>query len=416
MSDLRLNLVSPMPTTDHWRSAGFSRIVFWEPCVSPHKSAFISAVAERFGPDVTVYCVAHEGVPQARQALGWTDGCAVLHHTVVAPDDALIDALIDEGGQDCLHVFSGIRWFSTLTHALARVKRQRCRFALMLEPRDNAGWKGALRFIQSYLTEAWLRRRVQFVLAIGRHGSPWFRSVGYAADRMFPFAYFLPSPHAVLDDHNARADDAHTPDPDASDYGTGVVHTRGTRRKIEVAYVGRLIQLKGVHHLLRAIATVSPHARLTLIGDGERGDALVREAHELSIDAEFSGVLPIGEVQRRMREFDVLALPSLTKDGWGAVVSEALLAGTAVIASSCTGASILLDDARNGRIVAPGDSEAIAEAISDLERCGLLTPDARVRRMRWAAARLTAQAGASYFEQIVHHRLEGSSRPMEFYR
>ncbi len=57
-------------------STMYSRIVFWEPCVSPHKSAFINAVAERLGPAVQVSCVAHEGVPEARQALGWGDGAA----------------------------------------------------------------------------------------------------------------------------------------------------------------------------------------------------------------------------------------------------------------------------------------------------------------------------------------------------
>jgi len=401
MSDLRLNLVSPMPTTDHWRSAGFSRIVFWEPCVSPHKSAFISAVAERFGPDVTVYCVAHEGVPQARQALGWTDGCAVLHHTVVAPDDALIDALIDEGGQDCLHVFSGIRWFSTLTHALARVKRQRCRFALMSEPRDNAGWKGALRFIQSYLTEAWLRRRVQFVLAIGRHGSPWFRSVGYAAERVFPFAYFLP-PAAPMTGALPESAPGRT--------GDGIV---------QIAYVGRFTAAKGVRFVLPALANLTIPVRITLIGDGELRAQLEQQALDLQLDAVFTGPLPIGEVQRRMAGFDILVLPSISRDdGWGAVVSEALLAGVAAIASECAGASILLDqppEGGNGYVVPPADSAAIAAAITALRRDGWLAADARDARRQWAAERLTAQAGALYFENIVRHRIEGAARPKEFF-
>jgi glycosyltransferase involved in cell wall biosynthesis len=404
-----------------------SRIVFWEPCVSPHKSAFIEAVAEQFGASVEVICVAHEDVPQARQALGWTsgqpsgaghDGAAgaqqgqhlagnMRHRTIVAPPDALIERLVTEHGQDALHVFSGIRWFSTITRALAVVRRCSSPFAVMSEPRDNAGMKGAARFVQSWVTEGWLRRNAQFVLAIGRHGPDWFHSVGYRPHRVFPFAYFLP---AVQDVITVAAEEDDTRSAEAAPGTNG-------DEKIEVAYVGRLIEQKGVRYLLDAMATLSPRARLTLIGDGDLREALVSRATGLNLDVEFTGARPIDEVQRRMRAFDVLVLPSLTKDdGWGAVVTEALLAGTAAIASSCAGASILLDDPRNGCVVPPRDSGAIARAITDLEREGALSRDARAARMQWAVPRLTARAGASHFMQIVRHRWEGGPRPTEFYR
>lgn len=370
----------------------FNRIVFWEPCISPHKSAFISAVAQRLGPAVTVYCVGHEGVPEARQALGWTDTAEILHRTVVAPSNQEIDSLIAEGGATCLHVFSGIRWFATLTYALRQVKQQRLPFALMSEPRDNAGWKGGLRYLQSRLTEGWLTRRVQFVLAIGRHGPPWFRSVGYAADRVFPFAYFLPPPGAS----GLPAD------------------TRGG--VLNLAYVGRFTELKGVRFVLTALAQLAIPARITLIGDGELRRQLEQQAAALQLDAIFTGPLPINEVQQRMRDFDILILPSLSKDdGWGAVVSEALMAGVAVIASDCAGASILLDQPGNGCVVPPGDSAAIAAAIMSLQREEGLTAAAREARMQWAVQRLTAQAGAAHFEKIVRHRSEGATRPKEFF-
>jgi glycosyltransferase involved in cell wall biosynthesis len=372
-------------------STMYSQIIFWEPCVSPHKSAFINAVAQQLGAGVQVSCVAHEGVPEARQALGWGDGSTSLPPTVVAPNDEEIAAIVSRGGDTCLHVFSGIRWFRTLTTALNVVKRDRRPFAIMSEPRDNAGLAGAVRFVQSWATEAALRRQAQFVLAIGRHGPPWFRSVGYRRDRVFPFAYFLPPP-AELDAQ------------------------RTTAAQLRIAYVGRLIEKKGVQFLLPAVQALGRPARLTLIGAGDLRDTLVAQANENGVDTEFCGVLPIEQVQRRMLDFDVLVLPSISKDdGWGAVVSEALMAGAAVVASNCAGASILLDSPRNGRVVRPGDSLAITTAINDLERSGALTPRARKTRSKWAHERLTARAGASYFEQIVRHRMGAAQRPKEFY-
>lgn len=382
-------------TQADWAPPKLSRIVFWEPCVSPHKSAFISAVAQRFGPAVTVSCVAHEGVPETRQALGWTDTAEVLHRTVVAPSEAQIAALVAEGGDTCLHVFSGIRWFATLTHALALIKQQRRAFAIMSEPRDNAGWRGGLRFVQSCLTEGWFRRHVQFVLAIGRHGPPWFRSVGYAAERVFPFAYFLPPPAAPS-------------------IGGAVSDERDASLKL--AYVGRFTEKKGVRFVLPALAGLKLPARITLIGDGELREQLEQQAAALGLDAVFTGALPIAEVQRRMLDFDILVLPSISNDdGWGAVVSEALMAGAAVVASHCAGASILLDQPGNGRVVPPADSRAIGDAIVALHSAGWLAAPAREARRRWAMERLTAAAGAAHFEQIVRHRIEGRARPKEFF-
>jgi len=348
-------------------------------------------VAQRFGAAVSVYCVAHEGVPQARQALGWTDSTEIVHHTMVAPSNAQIDELVTEGGNTCLHVFSGIRWFATLTYALARVKQQRRPFAIMSEPRDNAGWKGSLRYLQSRLTEIWLRRHVQFVLAIGRHGPPWYRSVGYAAERIFPFAYFLPPPSA----------------------GGAYADSNGV---LQLAYVGRFTEMKGVRFILPALAYLRGRVRITLIGDGELRESLMRQAADLQLDAVFTGALPIAEVQQRMRAFDILLLPSISNDdGWGAVVGEALMAGAAVVASRCVGASILLDLPDNGRVVPPADSEAIAAAITSLQTEGVLAASTRQARMRWATERLTAQAGAAYFEHIMRHRVEGAARPKEFF-
>ncbi len=222
---------------------------------------------------------------------------------MVAPSEAEIAAIVREGGPGCLHVFSGIRWFRTLTTALSVVQRERRPFAIMSEPRDNAGLAGAVRFVQSWMTEASLRRHAQFVLAIGRHGPPWFRSVGYRRERVFPFAYFLPPPAEV-----------ETQRPSAA--------------QLRIAYVGRLIEKKGVQFLLPAVRALGRPARLTLIGDGELRERLVAQANESGVDTEFCGVLPIEQVQRRMLDFDVLVLPSISKDdGWGAVVSEALMGG-----------------------------------------------------------------------------------------
>ncbi len=72
---------------------------------------------------------------------------------VVAPTDEEIASIVGHSGRSCLHVFSGIRWYRTLTTALRFVRQLGLPFAIMSEPRDHAGLAGALRFAQSWATE-----------------------------------------------------------------------------------------------------------------------------------------------------------------------------------------------------------------------------------------------------------------------
>ncbi|MDP1045310.1 glycosyltransferase, partial [Klebsiella pneumoniae] len=64
------------------------------------------------------------------------------------------------------------------------------------------------------------------------------------------------------------------------------------------------------------------------------------------------GVLPMSDVNCFFRQVDVLVLASTTADdGWGVVVSEALMCGVAVVATATVGASVVLERSLFGRCV-----------------------------------------------------------------
>jgi len=71
---------------------------------------------------------------------------------------------------------------------------------------------------------------------------------------------------------------------------------------------------------------------------------------------------------------DIWLVPSLAtrafREPWGLVVNEAMLQGTAVIASDAVGAAAggLVSDGNTGLIVEAGDEAALAAAIQSLER------------------------------------------------
>jgi glycosyltransferase involved in cell wall biosynthesis len=376
------------------QSLPLCRIVFWEPCTSPHKSDLFSALVA-IAPDIEVICCANNELSIDRQAQGWTVKLTNAFRTIVAPSQAEIDQLVSEQANSTLHIFSGIRWVPSIVAGLKAVKRNRARFAIMSEPRVREGWKGAMRFLHSWLTESWLRRQAEFVLAQGRNGPPWFRSVGYPDDRIFPFAYFVDPPKQL-----ASAGEK----PRAADL------------PVQIGYVGRLVKMKGVFDLIVAVGKLGSSAQLSIVGSGPEEQALKTACAELQLDAKFIGVLPIQEVVGFMRKLDVLVLASTSMDdGWGVVVSEALMCGTAVIATPCVGASVMLDEPLFGRCVPAESPDSIANAVRELQASAAYTAEARSKREVLARSRLSAEGGASHLLEIIRWRLGVGQRPAPFY-
>jgi glycosyltransferase involved in cell wall biosynthesis len=146
----------------------------------------------------------------------------------------------------------------------------------------------------------------------------------------------------------------------------------------QLAYAGRLSAEKGVDTLLRAFERLLeqiPGARLVIVGDGPRRDSLQELARQLEIadEVEFTGSLPTTEMERRLETAWVQAVPSKWDEPFGMVAIEAMMRGTAVLASNGGGLREIVRNGETGLLVAPDDVEAWASALtrllSDRDRC-----------------------------------------------
>jgi len=115
--------------------------------------------------------------------------------------------------------------------------------------------------------------------------------------------------------------------------------------------------------------------------------------------AEFRGAQPFDEVKRTIDSLDCLVLPS-DFDGWGAVVSEALIRGVPVIASDACGAIAALIHSNAGQVFQAGNASSLSAAIDRQVAKGKPTEAQRQELRRWASC-LTADAGATYLESIL---------------
>lgn len=133
-----------------------------------------------------------------------------------------------------------------------------------------------------------------------------------------------------------------------------------------VLAAGRLVAQKDFPTLLRAMAKArvgKPDLRLILLGEGPERPALEALRAALGLGAVVD--MP-GHVENPLAYFargDLFVLSSLW-EGFALVLVEALGAGIPVVSTDCpAGPAEVLDGGRLGRLVPPGDAEALAEAM-----------------------------------------------------
>lgn len=365
----------------------FSRVIFWDPCLSPHKANLFESLA-KINPHLEIICCVDQALPDDRKEMGWTVSDPEGYRNIISPDGRCISALVAESPLTTLHIFSGLRWIPSIVTALAAVKSQRACYMIMSEPRVMDGWAGKLRLLQSWLTEGYHRRNAAAILAIGRNGPPWFFAAGYPKNKVVPFAYFVPPPITSL---------------------------ASPTEKLRVGYLGRLVRMKGIFDIVSAVSLLECPVMLDFAGNGPEEHNLKLMCSTAGVDSKFRGVLAISEIGDFFSHIDVLVLASTSKDGWGAVISEALMAGVPVIATPMVGASVVLQHNSFGRCVPAGSPTAIKNAILDLKDCGELAIAKREVRARAATQILSAQAGATYLTKLISW-LEGKTeRPLDFY-
>jgi glycosyltransferase involved in cell wall biosynthesis len=129
--------------------------------------------------------------------------------------------------------------------------------------------------------------------------------------------------------------------------------------------VGRLTRQKDFESLVRAFAQVRQHrpARLLILGEGEERSALEALVRELGLESDVALPGFQAGAQACMTRAAVFVLSSAW-EGLPTVLIEALAAGTTVVATDCpSGPREILRGGELGRLVPPGDVEALARGI-----------------------------------------------------
>ena len=128
-----------------------------------------------------------------------------------------------------------------------------------------------------------------------------------------------------------------------------------------IGFLGRLVLEKGLDVFAAVIGELMqrgvPH-RVMVVGEGPARDWFAAQVPT----AVFAGFQEGKDLGRAVASMDVLFNPSVTET-FGNVTLEAMACAVPVVAPNATGATSLIDDGVNGRIVEPSDIAGYADAL-----------------------------------------------------
>lgn len=360
-------------------------LYFWQVIISPHMTELVSKMT-MYG--YSVYYIAIQAMSSEREALGWE---AIFPHgveVIIAESTAHLQSIVVNAEPDSIHVVGGVRGNGNLGLAQKLLINRGLRQWIIMETVDDYGLQGFVKRILYRLIFFRFRSILEGVLAIGYRTPKWCAAVGVPKDRIYPFAYFLPE----------------------TDQSRQLLR-RPTSERFRFIYVGQLVERKRLLLLMEALRDVCVEdIDLYIVGCGPLDESLrAKAAFLLPGRYHWLGRLTMIAARIEIHQADCLVLPS-RHDGWGAVVSEALMCGTPVVCSDTCGAAGVVQLSGYGGVFRSGDQSNLRDTLQQVVAAGKLSPQARVDLVEWSRC-LSAEAGASYLHRIFEYTDGKAKRP-----
>lgn len=140
---------------------------------------------------------------------------------------------------------------------------------------------------------------------------------------------------------------------------------------LRVLFLANVTPLKGLHVLLEAISGQRLAVSVDVVGsltvDSKYAGEMQRFAivHGLSLIVRFHGILDGEALTEKIKQAHVLVIPS-SYEGFGIAYLEGMAFGLPAIGTAAGAIPQLITDGENGYLVAPGDSEMLAERLAEL--------------------------------------------------
>lgn len=199
------------------------------------------------------------------------------------------------------------------------------------------------------------RKNPVYLLCCGGYVASDFRIIRAYPDKMFQWGYF----------------------PEKKTYDVEALFTDKKRRrteseKISLLWAGRFIDWKHPEYAIRAAARLKKEGyafTLTMAGGGVMEEELRQMAVREGLEEEvcFTGFQKPEKIREYMEQADIFLFTSDYREGWGAVLNEAMNSGCAVVANTALGAApFLIKPGKNGLLYPNRKFEKFYENVTKL--------------------------------------------------
>lgn len=130
---------------------------------------------------------------------------------------------------------------------------------------------------------------------------------------------------------------------------------------------GRLTHKNAVDDVISSLSSLPQNITFIIIGKGEEGPKLQKQARVLGVDArvKFLGFIPYAEIPEYLSVCDIFIRPSRS-EGFGNSFIEAMAAGLPVIATPVGGIPDFIDDKETGIFCSTDNPQSITKAVTAL--------------------------------------------------
>lgn len=346
---------------------------FWQTVISPH---MINLAEKLSFMGVKVNYVAQIQISEKRKKMGWSLDEYPNVNIFTLEEYGYLD-LLKMASSDSIHIVQGLRNNSYISNLMKVFLFEDIKFWVVLETIESKGFKSYFRkVIYKNLVQKY-SKVVQGYLTIGHKTDGWFRDLGVEEKKIFPFTYFLESKKKN--------------------------NNYISNNKFIFVYVGDFSVLKRTELIIELLANLrkinKSDFELWLIGGGKLEPKLKKMNRKLGVPIKWLGYQDIKNVRSFISNADCLLLPSL-HDGWGAVISEAIIEGTPVICSDSCGAAGVAKKSQFGSVFQTRNIKQFYNLIEAHYDNGKQTEDKRYVLSEWGKC-LTADVGAEYLYNIL---------------
>ncbi len=307
------------------------KITFVSNYINHHQIPFSNAMYGQ--PGVEYVFIQTQPMEEERIRMGWKKQNDLPYLKLFYQEPESCRKLISESD---VVIFGGVEEEAYITERLQAGKPV-IRYSERLY--KEAQWKAVSPrgLIKKYHDHTRYRKAPVYLLCSGAYVADDFHIVRSYPGKMYRWGYFPETRHY---------------DVDKLMDGKG----NGKERKISILWAARMIDWKHPELVVETAHDLKQRGinfHLTMAGGGEMEEEIHRLAKELQVTdcMSFPGFCTPEQVRAMMEQADIYLVTSDRKEGWGAVVNEAMNSGCAVVADHMIGAvPYLIRHEKNGLI------------------------------------------------------------------